>query len=84
MAGLADAHIVLTDLSSQIGREEPNKVTLSGNAKVNISSLFGPQQANMTLKMKAQPVFNKEKARSILQDMELVDVRSSRKKCRAF
>ena len=25
--GLADAHIVLTNLTSQIGREEPNKVT---------------------------------------------------------
>jgi len=32
--GLADAHIVLTNLASQIGREEPNKVTLSGDASL--------------------------------------------------
>lgn len=74
VSGLADAHIVLTDLNSQIGREEPNKVTLSGNAKVNITSLFGPQQAEMKLKMKAQPVFNKEEGAIYLKEMELVDV----------
>jgi len=74
VAGLVDAHIVLTDLSSKIGREEPNKVTLSGNAKVNISSLFGPQQADMKLTMKAQPVFDKEKGAIFLRDMELTDV----------
>lgn len=74
VAGLVDAHIVLTDLSSQIGREEPNKVTLSGNAKVNISSLFGPQQAEMKLTMKAQPVFDKAQGAIFLKDMELVDV----------
>ena len=28
LPGVADAHIVLTNLTSQIGREEPNKVTL--------------------------------------------------------
>jgi hypothetical protein len=74
VAGLADAHITLTDLSSQIGREEPNKVTLNGKANVNISSLFGPQQAEMTLKMKAQPVFNQQEGAVYLKDMELVDV----------
>ncbi|MFC0140681.1 lipoprotein [Erwinia mallotivora] len=74
VAGLVDAHIVLSDLSSQIGREEPNKVTLTGHAKVNISSLFGPQEATMTLTMKAQPVFNKEQGAIYLQDLQLVDV----------
>ena len=28
LPGVADAHIVLNNLASQIGREEPNKVTL--------------------------------------------------------
>lgn len=74
VAGLADAHIVLTDLKSQIGREEPNKVTLSGHAKVNITSLFGPQQADMQLTMKAQPVFDKDKGAVFLKDMQLTDV----------
>ncbi|MBK0003216.1 MULTISPECIES: lipoprotein [Erwiniaceae] len=72
--GLVDAHIVLNDLNSQIGREEPNKVTLTGNAKVNISSLFGPQQADMKLKMKAQPTFDAAAGAIYLKDMELVDV----------
>jgi len=74
VAGLADAHITLTDLSSQIGREEPNKVTLVGNARVNITSLFGPQKADMKLTMKAQPVFNQQEGAIYLKDMELVDV----------
>lgn len=74
VAGLADAHITLKDLASQIGREEPNKITLTGKADVNISSLFGPQQAQMTLKMKAQPVFNQQEGAIYLKDMELVDV----------
>ncbi|AXF76144.1 lipoprotein [Erwinia tracheiphila] len=75
VSGLVGAHIVLSDLNSQIGREEPNKVTLTGNAKVNITSLFGPQDADMELTMKAQPVFNKEQGAIYLQDLELVDVK---------
>ncbi|MSE18076.1 DUF1439 domain-containing protein, partial [Pantoea agglomerans] len=34
VSGLVNAHIVLNNLTSQIGREEPGKVTLSGNAKI--------------------------------------------------
>ncbi|WP_114195146.1 lipoprotein [Edaphovirga cremea] len=71
--GLVEAQIVLTDLTSQIGRSEPGKVTLSGNAKVNITSLLGPQQADMKLTLKAQPVFDREKGAIFLKDMELVD-----------
>ena len=41
MPGLVDANIVLTQLQSQIGRSEPGKVTLSGDAKVNITSILG-------------------------------------------
>lgn len=59
--GLADAHIVLTNLASQIGREEPNKVTLSGDASLDMTSLFGNQKADIKLKLKALPVFNKER-----------------------
>lgn len=73
VSGLVNAHIVLSNLSSQIGREEPGKVTLTGNAQVNITSLLGPQQADMQLKMKAQPVFNKEQGAIYLKDLEIVD-----------
>ena len=71
--GVADAHIVLNQLVSQIGREEPNKVTLSGDAKLDMISLFGSQKANIKLKLKALPVFNKEKGAIYLQEMEIVD-----------
>lgn len=71
--GLADAHIVLSNLTSQIGREEPNKVTLNGDANLDMTSLFGNQKANIKLKLKALPVFNKEKGAIYLQEMEVVD-----------
>ena len=73
VAGLVNAHIVLNDLSSQIGREEPGKITLSGNAKINVNSLFGPQQADMQLKMKAQPFFDQQQGAIYLRDLEIVD-----------
>ncbi|ATA24227.1 hypothetical protein BIY26_16420 [Brenneria goodwinii] len=71
--GVVDANIVLTDLSSQIGRAEPGKVTLSGNAKVDIASLLGNQTADLKLTLKAQPVFDKDQGAIYLKDMELVD-----------
>ncbi|MFC0227219.1 lipoprotein [Serratia aquatilis] len=73
VAGLVDANIVLTQLQSQIGRTEPGKVTLSGNAKVNITSILGPQDADLQLTLKAQPVYDPEKGAVFLKDMELVD-----------
>lgn len=73
LPGIADAHIVLTNLVSQIGREEPNKVTLTGDARLNMNSLFGSQKATMKLKLKALPVFDKEKGAIYLQEMEVVD-----------
>ncbi|VTP66536.1 Uncharacterized lipoprotein yceB precursor [Leclercia adecarboxylata] len=63
--GVADAHIVLTNLASQIGREEPNKVMLSGDASLDMNSLFGSQKANIKLKLKALPVFNKDQGRNL-------------------
>lgn len=58
---VADAHIELQNLTSAIGREEPNKVTLSGVANLDLNSLFGNQKATIDLKLKALPAFNKEK-----------------------
>lgn len=73
VAGLVNAHIVLSELNSQIGREAPGEVTLSGKAQVNVSSLFGPQQAEMLLKMKAQPEFNQQQGAIYLRGLEIVD-----------
>ncbi|MGV3346304.1 lipoprotein [Enterobacteriaceae bacterium LUAb1] len=72
--GLVKAHIVLTSLRSEIGREEPNKVTLSGHAKIEITSLFGPQKADMTLKMRTQPAFDREQSAIYLRDLEITDI----------
>lgn len=75
LPGVADAHIVLSNLSSAIGREEPNKITLNGVANLDMTSLFGNQKATIDLKLKALPVFNKEKGAIFLQEMEVVDAR---------
>ena len=64
LPGVADA---------QIGREEPNKVTLTGDANLDMNSLFGSQKATMKLKLKALPVFDKEKGAIFLKEMEVVD-----------
>ncbi|WP_346749734.1 lipoprotein, partial [Salmonella enterica] len=73
LPGIADAHIVLTTLASQIGREEPNKGTLTGDARLDMNSLFGSQKATMKLKRKALPAFEKEKGAIYLQEMEVRD-----------
>ncbi|MGK9171645.1 lipoprotein [Yokenella regensburgei] len=73
LPGVADAHIVLRNLASEIGREEPNKITLTGDASLDMNSLFGSQKATMKLKMKALPVFDKEKGAIYLHEMEVVD-----------
>ncbi len=70
--GVADARITLTDLSSQIGRAEPGKITLSGNADIDVKSLFGKKKADLTLTLKATPVFNKAEGAIYLKDLEVV------------
>ena len=75
LPGVADAHIELQKLTSAIGREEPNKVTLSGVANLDLNSLFGNQKATIDLKLKALPAFNKEKGAIFLQEMEVVDAK---------
>ncbi|WP_416347569.1 lipoprotein [Acerihabitans sp. TG2] len=71
--GLANAQIVVTGLASEIGRAEPNKVRLTGDAKVNIDTLWGSQQANAKLTLQAQPVFDKTQGAIYLKDMQLLD-----------
>lgn len=72
VSGLVNAHIVLTQLSSQIGRQEANRVRLTGHAAVNITSLFGPQQAEMLLTMTAAPHYDPQQGAIFLQDLEIV------------
>ncbi len=84
LPGVADAHIVLNNLVSAIGREEPNKVTLTGDAKLDMTSLFGNQKANIKLKLKALPTFNKEQGAIYLQEMEVVDASVEPEKMQAL
>ncbi|WLI77014.1 lipoprotein [Kosakonia sp. H02] len=81
--GVADAHIVLNNLTSEIGREEPNKVTLTGDANLDMTSLFGNQKAIIKLKLKALPVFDKEKGAIFLQEMEVVNATVTPEKMQA-
>lgn len=60
LPGVADAHIELSHLVSQIGRQEPDKITLTGDASLDFTSLFGNQKATMVLTLKAQPEFNQQ------------------------
>ncbi|NDL62583.1 lipoprotein [Acerihabitans arboris] len=71
--GLANAHIVVSSLASEIGRAEPDKVRLSGNARLNIDTLFGSQQADAKLTLQAQPYYDKSQGAIYLKDMRLVD-----------
>jgi hypothetical protein len=73
LPGVAQVHIVLTNLNSQIGRKEPNKVTLTGDAHLDMSSLFGNQKATMKLTLKALPAFNHEQGAIYLQEMEVLN-----------
>ncbi|MCC8459950.1 lipoprotein [Photorhabdus aegyptia] len=70
---IAIADIELTELSSQIGRTEPDKIALTGRANVNITSLLGLAKADMKLTLKAQPVFEQEKGAIFLKALEIVD-----------
>jgi hypothetical protein len=71
--GLMTATMTLSDLNSQIGRTEPDKIRLSGNARVNIETLFGSQQADVKLTLQAQPYYDKAQGAIYLKDMHLVD-----------
>lgn len=71
--GLVEARIVLTKLNSEIGRSQPDRVTLKGHAAISITSLLGPQQAEMDLTMEARPEFDNEKKAVYLKDLQLTD-----------
>ncbi len=71
--GLLNANIVLTDLTSQIGRSEPGKVRVSGNARLDIQTLWGSRQADVKLTLQAQPYYDMAQGAIYLKDMQLVD-----------
>ncbi len=73
LQGVADAHLVLTNLQSQIGREEPNKITLTGDASLKLTSIFGDQNAALKLTLKATPFFDADKGAIYLHDLDITN-----------
>lgn len=72
-SGLANATLSFNNLNADIGREDPNKITLSGGAKFGLSSVLGSQSADLTLKIKARPVYDSSKGAVYLKELELND-----------
>lgn len=72
-SGLANANISFDKLKADIGREDAEKVTLSGNAKFALSSLLGSQSADLSLKMKARPIYDSATGAVYLKDLEVSD-----------
>ncbi|MCD1127525.1 lipoprotein [Jinshanibacter sp. LJY008] len=73
LSGLVNADLSLNNLNAKIGRDTPNKVTLSGNAVFAISSILGNQDANLQLTINARPDFDPVKGAVYLKDLELAD-----------
>lgn len=73
IAGLADASIDLANLSAQIGRTEPNKITLTGVAKINLETLFGSTQAEVSLAITSLPYFDVDTGTIYLKQLEISD-----------
>ncbi|WP_159567547.1 lipoprotein [Budvicia diplopodorum] len=73
LSGLVNADLKLNNLSAKIGQDQPNKITLTGNAIFAISSLLGNQDANLQLTINARPDFDPVKGAIYLRDLELGD-----------
>lgn len=71
--GLADASIDLANLAAQIGRTEPNKITLTGVAKINLETLFGSTQAEVSLAITSLPYFDVDTGAIYLKQLEISD-----------
>ncbi|MBD2796710.1 lipoprotein [Xenorhabdus sp. 18] len=77
------ANITLGDLTSQIGRQNPEKMELSTLAKVQLATLLGTVQADMKLTISAKPIFNAEKGAIFIQGLEIVDYQTTPEKVAA-
>ncbi|MCC8378743.1 lipoprotein [Xenorhabdus sp. PB30.3] len=80
IAGIANFNVSLGNLSSQIGRQDPEKIILTSKGKVEISTLFGSTQADMTLAIRAKPVFDAEKGAIFVKGLEIIDYQTTPEK----
>ena len=69
--GLANADIQLTNLKSEIGRSEPGKVALNGEANVKLDSLIGRAEAKIALTLTARPVFDVKSGSIYLKELNI-------------
>ncbi|MBI6548240.1 lipoprotein [Xenorhabdus lircayensis] len=77
------ANITLGDLTSQIGRKDPEKIELSTQAKVRLATLLGTIQADMKLTIRAKPIFDAEKGAIFIKGLEIVDYQTTPEKVAA-
>ncbi|WP_340619849.1 lipoprotein [Xenorhabdus siamensis] len=80
ISGISSANISLGNLTSQIGRQDPEKIELTSQAKVEIATIFGSIQADMKLTLRAKPVFDAEKGAIFVKELEIVDYQTTPEK----
>lgn len=83
LPGAAVAHIEIANLTSAIGREEPEKISLTGSANLELQSLLGHQKTTIDLKIKALPVFDKQNGALFLQELEITEMTAASRKLQA-
>ncbi|MCW2254877.1 hypothetical protein M2263_000968 [Providencia alcalifaciens] len=71
ISGFADADIQLTNLKSEIGRSDPGKIALSGEAAVNLDSLLGKANAKIELTLTASPYFDAKTGAIYLKELNI-------------
>ncbi|PHM38671.1 lipoprotein [Xenorhabdus mauleonii] len=83
LSGAATANVSLGELTTQVGRTDPEKIELSGLAKVQLETLLGSIQADMKLTIRAKPVFEAEKGAIFIKELEIVDYQTTPEKVAA-
>ncbi|ELZ5939320.1 lipoprotein [Providencia sp. 21OH12SH02B-Prov] len=71
ISGVADADIQLANLKSEIGRSEPGKVALTGDATVNLDTLLGKTEAKIALTLTARPYFDVKTGSIYLKELNI-------------
>lgn len=70
---LVNISLAFNELNAQIGRNDSNKITLSGSATIRINSIISDQQANLKLNISALPYFDDKQGAIFLKNIELND-----------
>ncbi|QAV24811.1 lipoprotein [Proteus hauseri] len=81
--GVISADIKLGELSIQIARTEPGKISLSGKAELKIDSLFGKTGATVNLVLSGQPVYQPEQGAIYIKSMSIESYKVSPEKMEA-